>query len=249
LPVDSKHLPLDRGLELIAQAGFDFIELSRRHSNWLDHKKQIKNLGLNVWAVHGILGYNGISKDKQIRQNAIAKERELMHSTAIYAPCPYVIHYLNRHNDPQIDGYFRDTVSALLETADLLGFNLAIETAPYKPEENQRYPDSSEIADFVRSFNSESISICVDFNHSNLNESLPQAISNCGSLISTIHISDNHGQREEHLFPGDGTIDFKKAILSLNKTGYNGPLNIECHSDKPINVELLQQLCLWAKQM
>jgi hypothetical protein len=46
--------------------------------------------------------------------------------------------------------------------------------------------------------------------------------------ISSLHIHDNHGEVDEHLIPGDGTIDFSALLSGLHSTGYNGYLGVEC---------------------
>jgi len=242
------NYPLTEALEMTARAGFKLIELIGRQPDWQNYADHINRLGLKVWSLHGIMAYEGSSLDEKVRQKAIEAEFAQMENAAVYAPCPYVIHYVDRHNDPGVGAAFRNTIEKLLEKAGALKLNLAIETAPYKPEVDQRYADSKEIAEFVRSFSSPDISICVDINHSNLNENLTDAIANCRGLISTVHISDNHGERENHLFPGQGVIDFPAAIKALRDAGYNGPLNLECGTTEPVTVEVLTKLREWAEK-
>lgn len=38
-----------------------------------------------------------------------------------------------------------------------------------------------------------------------------------------VRLNDNRGTHEEHLFPGDGTIDFESLFMSLEQNGYDGP--------------------------
>ncbi|MBR2373912.1 MAG: sugar phosphate isomerase/epimerase [Lentisphaeria bacterium] len=108
-----------------------------------------------------------------------------------------------------------------------LGFILCVETAPYKPKHNQRYPDSKEIAAFVRSFEKDDLRMTIDINHSNLHEDLEQVCDNCRGLISNIHVSDNMGEWEDHMPPGTGIIDLKRAFAALRRNGYAGPCNLE----------------------
>lgn len=151
-----------------------------------------------------------------------------MHTLSVYAPYLYVIHYLNCSPDLAVRKAFRQSVEELLKKAEVLGFNLAIENVPYK-KENQRYPTTNKVVQFVRSFHSQSLSICVDVNHSNVAENLEEVVRTCVGLISNIHISDNHGKKEEHLLPGQVTIDLPGTLVSLINAGYSGPLNLECH--------------------
>ena len=216
-------------LDIIQQAGFSSIELSRKHFNIADRAEQIKATGLHVWAIHGILGGGAVSSDEAIRRKAVADEIANMEDTAMFAPCPYVVHYLDRFNDPVCGKNFRRSIEEIYARSSQLGFDLAIETAPHKPQQNERYPDSREIADFVRSFNAPDLNMTIDINHSNLNEDLETVCRNCRGLISNVHISDNHGDWEDHLPPGEGIIDLRGTFAALRDNGYTGPCNIEIH--------------------
>ena len=66
-----------------------------------------------------------------------------------------------------------------------------------------------------------------DVNHANLHEDVLYAVSACDGLIRHIHVSDNHGHREEHLVPGEGIIDLKAVIKKIYETDYCGPCNFE----------------------
>ena len=42
-----------------------------------------------------------------------------------------------------------------------------------------------------------------------------------------IHLHDNHGEHDEHLLPGDGTLNWQNAMKGLKSSGYDGPLTLE----------------------
>lgn len=46
-----------------------------------------------------------------------------------------------------------------------------------------------------------------------------------------IHVTDNHGKDDEHLKPGEGTLDFKALKRSLDKRAFDGPVNMETCPD------------------
>lgn len=247
-PVGKAPMSLSEGLPRIAEAGFPLIELSRRGGAFGSHAALIHSCGLRVWAVHGTLGGGATALDETERRSAVAREIPRLESAAQFAPCPYVIHYLDRFHDRRRGAAFRKSVEELLVRAEELQIRLAVETAPDKVE-NERYPPSREIADFVRSLNSPWASVCVDVNHSNLGEDLAEAIANCTGIISSIHVSDNHGIREDHLPPGEGAIDFPAAMTALNDAGYTGPVNLECHLAGYPTVAELTELRRRAEQM
>jgi sugar phosphate isomerase/epimerase len=188
---------------------------------------ELSGSGIKVWAVHGIMGMNSISPDPAAR--AAAVEDAYVHAAkrAMFAPCPLVEHYLYRHNDPEIGKRYRESVWNLYEKVSKLGYILCIETAPYKPLQYERHPDSAEIAEFVRSFGKDDLQVIVDFNHSNLAEDLGDTARNTRGLVKSVHISNNYGQKEEHRPPQDGIIDLKYAWDAFRANGYTGPCNLE----------------------
>lgn len=51
--------------------------------------------------------------------------------------------------------------------------------------------------------------------------------------IYEIHISDNHGENDEHLPPGEGTINFAALWRGLERKGFDGVVTLEFASDAP----------------
>jgi len=187
--------------------------------------------------------------DEDERRLAVAEEVSWMETTAELGSCPYVVHYLPRFHDPRRRESFQRSIEDLQKRALALGLVLAIETAPYKPQHNERYPDSREIADFVRAFNCPSVQMTIDVNHSNLHEDLETVCDNCHGLIANVHISDNHGSWEDHLPPGEGIIDFAKTFQALRRNGYTGPCNLECKLHQEPDVQNLTALRLKTLQL
>ena len=223
-----------RHLETVRAAGYEYIEISSlQRSCFPEAVKIVRDSGLKVWSVHGCLS-GACSADESVRTASMENALRWAESVAEFAPCPLVEHYLDRFNDPGYGRRFRRSIEQFYEKASRLGFILCIETAPYKPLENERYPDSAEIAGFVRSFRKDDLQMTLDINHSNIHENLLDAIGNTSGLIKNIHVSDNHGEKEEHLPPGEGIIDFRAAFRALRENGYTGPCNLEFHySDNP----------------
>ena len=44
----------------------------------------------------------------------------------------------------------------------------------------------------------------------------------CSGHIVTTHVHDNNGQRDDHLVPGHGTIDWEGVMMAFQKVGYDG---------------------------
>lgn len=61
----------------------------------------------------------------------------------------------------------------------------------------------------------DSVGICLDLGHANITVGIPEAISVLGKRVVSLHVHDNHGTRDEHLWPGDGTIDWTQTAELL----------------------------------
>lgn len=239
--------PLAEALSTIAEGGFRQVEISRKHP--LTNAPQLLDeYGLTCWAVHGTMGYEAVSPDETVRRACVLREMQRMDEAARLGKVPYVVHYLDRHHDPAVGKRFCKSIDELLDHAARLGLSLAVETAPDK-ESLERYPDSREVAEFVRSFDHPNLSVCIDLNHSNLGEPLIRCIDNCAGLVSTVHVSDNDGKTEGHFVPGRGVIDFEASFGALARGGYTGPINLEIHLDDYPTVEQVREMKRWCDEM
>jgi len=238
-PKGKDVLPFMTALEGLAEAGFEFIEISRKHNDLTAHVGAIASLGLKVWSVHGTFGGGHLFDDEARRRQCVENEIVHMRDSAPFAPCPYVLHYTSRLNDPRAAVAFRKSTEELVPAAEELNLTLAVETVPDKVQ-NERFPDSKEVTDFARSFNHPLVQVTLDVNHSNLAEDLMDVVKNCDGIISDIHVSDNNGEYEDHLPPGEGIIDLPAVMQAIHDAGYTGPLNLECHTpDYPTQAELV----------
>lgn len=75
-----------------------------------------------------------------------------------------------------------------------------------------------------------STAVCVDTGHANLEAyrgSVERLITELGSTIAATHLSDNDGSGDQHVFPGKGTIDWRRVLEAFKEVRYGKPLNLE----------------------
>jgi len=128
LPEDPADL--EERIGLLAQAGFRYVEYSHPHDHWDQFLRAAEANAVAIWSVHGQLSGGAISASEEARRKSVDDEIARMEGYACAAPCPYVIHYLNRHHDPGVGTRFRRSIEELLPRAESLRVNLAVETAP-----------------------------------------------------------------------------------------------------------------------
>jgi len=60
------------------------------------------------------------------------------------------------------------------------------------------------------------IRVCLDLGHAHIVPGVGEAIGTLGNRIGAVHVHDNHGVKDEHLWPGEGTIDWPAALEALS---------------------------------
>ena len=87
------------------------------------------------------------------------------------------------------------------------------------------------IADLVQAVDSPHFGWCLDTGHMHCS-GVPMAVLRDVSIPPlSLHVQDNHGvgSGDQHLLPGDGTIDWKEFLDILKEIGYEGDLVLEAH--------------------
>ena len=89
--------------------------------------------------------------------------------------------------------------------------------------------DPRIIADLVKEVGSPYFGWCFDVGHAWCSGYSPDVIKECSVAPLSVHIQDNHANGDEHLIPGDGTIDFDLFLSALEEVGYCGDCVLEAH--------------------
>jgi sugar phosphate isomerase/epimerase len=63
----------------------------------------------------------------------------------------------------------------------------------------------------------QNVSVCLDLGHAHIEPGTIEAIATLGSRIGSVQVHDNHGTKDEHLWPGDGTIDWQATAKALQE--------------------------------
>lgn len=86
------------------------------------------------------------------------------------------------------------------------------------------------ISALVEEVNSPYFGWCYDTGHANAFGLSSDELLKCSVAPLSLHMQDNHGiQKDEHLLPGDGTVDWKLLLENLHKVGYKGEIVLEAH--------------------
>jgi len=61
------------------------------------------------------------------------------------------------------------------------------------------------------------VRVCLDLGHAHVAPGVSEAIEILGGRIGAVHVHDNNGTNDEHLWPGEGTVDWPAAAKALSE--------------------------------
>jgi sugar phosphate isomerase/epimerase len=99
----------------------------------------------------------------------------------------------------------------------------------FEPEPGMLVENLSQFEELKKRVSSDRLGLTLDLGHAYLTETISPAecISKYISKIKNIHIEDMQRPLHNHLFFGEGDIDFPAIFQALEHTGYNGPVTVE----------------------
>lgn len=86
---------------------------------------------------------------------------------------------------------------------------------------------AEDLNDIVNKLSEEEIGICFDSSHANLAQDPAEMLRNFDNRVICLHLSDNHGQYDDHLTPGDGRIFWPSLVSGLKEIGYKNVFMLE----------------------
>ena len=233
--------PLDRDLlERIKAAGAASVELTDYHPtfDYADIKafsvlrSSLDNLGLELNSLHAHLKYldpecDLAATDRLQREHVVTSYRRAIDTVRAVGGGILVTHDNLIPNVGEPD--HADRKVALLENLAKIaaygsnqGVPIAVENHP-----NGYFQHPEHLVALLEEIETGNVGICIDTGHRNLCGDPAQAIRIAGKHLITVHIHDNHGERDEHLLPMRGAIDWDDVFDALGQIGYPGTFMYE----------------------
>lgn len=242
----STHLFHDERLDRehlveIAAHGFECVEVfaTRTHfdyhdsvavrslAEWLeDTRLTLNSMHAPICAslIKGEWGetFSNALADDQRRRKALS-EAEAALAVAQTIPYDYLVVHLgvpDSQNPPPNDNSreaARRSVEELHAMASRVGVRLALEVIP------NVLSSAEGLVSFIESdLEGAKVGICMDVGHAFLMGDLGDAIEASSGHLVTTHLHDNKRESDDHLAPGEGSIDWPATLMSLQKIGYDG---------------------------
>jgi sugar phosphate isomerase/epimerase len=236
LPVLSTHLFLKQRLhpgilETAARCGAQGIELfaARQHFDYTS-REHVSELAawfasnpLQPWSMHaplwpdremgraGAPAVNLVHTEKSRRIDAMDEIKRAL-EVAEHIPIQKLIVHLGENFD-SFSMHLLEFATTALEHlgafAKPLGVRVLVENLTSDattPEHLMTILDMAHL---------DQIDVCLDLGHAHIGPGIAEAIGIFGKRITELHIHDNHGLRDEHLWPGNGTIDWVATLDAL----------------------------------
>jgi sugar phosphate isomerase/epimerase len=129
-----------------------------------------------------------------------------------HIPFRYCVQHVARQRDVPDERKW-DAAFSSLEHLSLFarhrGVTLAIENTPGE------MATPVNLKNFLEQTRLTSVKICFDTGHAHLDGGAPEALENVRDFVATAHVHDNRGERDEHLLPYEGTIDWSATLSAL----------------------------------
>ncbi|MBO4836084.1 MAG: sugar phosphate isomerase/epimerase [Clostridia bacterium] len=109
------------------------------------------------------------------------------------------------------------------------GIGMAIENMISTENHMSAWGDIDRLIALADELDAPDVGICLDTGHAWLTGYDPaDCVRRIGSRLKCTHIADNHGeQKDEHVAPFMGTIDWAALIRALRETGYENDFSFE----------------------
>ena len=224
----------------IAQAlGADCLEIFPDWRGWPDPstiREVAQDRGLIIHSAHGCWGGQTIkaarvdlgSLDETVGSESVDDIRRCVDWLAQAGGTCLVIHpggfsVAEERDDRTLA--LAERLLVLSEHASGSDVKLCVENMPPGVEPGSAMADLARVVNEIGRLN---LGLTLDTGHAHLSGTVENETSRAGTDLFTTHVHDNHGRKDAHLAPGEGTIDWRTWAETLDRIDYNGPIMLEC---------------------
>ncbi len=236
--------PIMKEISRIAAMRFDYMELTmdppcahfsdiRRQKNEILSAIRDSSLGL---VCHLPTFVNTGDLTESIRKASVYELLSSIETAAELKADKLVLHPgiplgLGVYVQETVKQYALDSLPQMVEAAERFGVTLYIENMP-APCKLFTTPD--DFAPVLEQF--PTLKMTLDTGHANTlknrNRSVGLFTGEIGRRIGHVHISDNKGEKDDHLSLGDGNANLKKVAKALKQIGYDDTATLEIFTGK-----------------
>jgi sugar phosphate isomerase/epimerase len=150
-----------------------------------------------------------ISDPERMRRQEAVDEIKRALDIVEHVPFRYCVQHVARSRDIPDERRWDATFSSLEHLslfARQRGVTIAIENTPGE------MATPANLKNFLEQTRLTNVKLCFDAGHAHIEGGVLPELETVRELVATTHIHDNHGDRDEHLLPFEGTIDWTAAL-------------------------------------
>ena len=121
------------------------------------------------------------------------------------------------------------SIEHLRAFAKPLGVRILLENIPNELSTPDR------LVELIHNAHFDDVGVCFDFGHANMMSTVREAFEIVRNHVCSTHVHDNDRLKDSHLWPGQGTIDWKEAMELLRSAPQRPPMLLELGEDEKVN--------------
>ncbi len=238
-------------LDGLVRAGAQAIEIfaARGHLDYANRRQHVKEIaewfrasGVPLNSMHSPMfsgyewGRDGAppldiaSPDRKTRVEAMDEIKRAL-EVAEQVPFRFLIQHLGTPAEAFDDAKFEACMTSVEHVrafAKPLGVTVLLENIPNELATPEKIMELLHVARF------DDVGVCFDLGHAHVMSSIPEAFATLKHHIRSVHVHDNPGDRDAHMWPGDGTINWSETMGLLRSAPQQPSLVMEINAeDKP----------------
>ncbi len=254
-------------LDGLVRGGVQAVEIfaARQHIDYANRKAHVKEIaewfrgsGVPLFSVHsplyadyewgraGAPPLNIASTDRAALVTAMDEVKRAL-EIAEQIPFRFLIQHLGVPNEEFSEKKFdaaMTSIEHLRAFAKPLGVRILLENIPNELSTPERLVEMVHTAHF------DDVGFCFDFGHAHMTGSVSPAFESMRSQTWSTHVHDNNKVTDSHLWPGEGTLDWKEAMELLRTAPQTPPLMLELAEDEKLNpLEKLGKTFAWLEEI
>ncbi len=209
-------------IDAVKRAGYENVFIEWYNKDWeISQEEQLKHvqeLGLNIIFAH--LGYQKINElwvDNEVGEAHVDRfinDLKICKEHGIDLVC---MHLTSKSEAPGPNEIGIQRLQKIADAAKELGVKIAFENTKIKGY--QEY--------VLKHIKNDNVGICLDSGHLHAHFKDELDFDLFKDKIFCVHLHDNLGEKDQHLIPFEGTLDWKWLIDQLKKCNYKGPVTME----------------------
>jgi sugar phosphate isomerase/epimerase len=234
-------------LDSLVRAGAEAIEIfaARGHFDYADrqHVREIaawfqsSGVALNSmhspmfsdyeWGRTGTPPISIVDREKKWRVESMDEIKRAL-EVAEQIPFRFLVQHIglpDEIDDPAKFEAGMTSIEHLHAFARPLGVKLLLENIP------NELSTPEKLVEFITTLHLGDLGVCFDTGHANVMSSVPDAFHMLKNHIRSTHVHDNNKDRDSHLWPGQGSIDWNEAMQLLRSAPNVPPILLEINGE------------------